>query len=222
MVHSDYLRKKVAAVFPGPLKKIHLAYEPHTELPIVSKADLKLPEDRLLALTIGHVNTNKRVKSVIQCLADHPDLARRIYYRICGQIEPSYRGELDALIRRLGLSGTVHLSGHASDIDVRSCFHWADLCVNLRFPAMEGASASLAEMMLYGKAGIVTDTGVYSEIPEDCVLKVNPGNEAEDLARALRQLVDSADLRRKWARRRRGSLAKTSARPGMRINCLRF
>ncbi len=207
VVHSDYLRKRVAEVFPGPLKKIHLAYETHGDLPIASKRELNLPEDRLLALTVGHVNANKRVGSVIQCLAANPDLANRIHYRICGQIEPAYRSELEDLIQRSGLSGTVRLSGHASDIDVRSCFHWADLCINLRFPATEGASASLAESMLYGKAAIVTDTGVYSEIPNDCLLKIRPDHEMEDLARALRQLIGSPDLRKQF-----GGAAQTFAR----------
>ncbi len=195
VVHSDYLRAKVAPVFPGPLKKIHLAYEPHSELPVLSRKELNLPEDRLIALTVGHVNTNKRIARVIECLANNPDLASRIYYRVCGHIEPSYRRELETLIQRSRLSATVNLSGQASDIDVRSCFHWADLCINLRYPAMEGASASLAESMLYGKAAIVTDTGVYSEIPDNCVLKVRPDRESEDLASALRRLMDSADLR---------------------------
>lgn len=195
VVHSDYLARHVAAAFPGPLTKIHLAYEPHSALPVLSKRELNLPENKLLLLTVGRVNANKRVQSVIQCLADHPDLASQIHYQVCGDIEPSYRAALEGLIGRLGLSETVRLNGHTSDIDVRSCFHWADVCINLRFPAMEGASASLAELMLYGKAGIVTDTGVYAEIPNDCVLKVRPDHEAEDLSRALRLLIENPNLR---------------------------
>ena len=197
VVHSDYLARHVAGAFSGPLRKIHLAYEPQSALSILSKRELNLPENKLLLLTVGQVNANKRVRSVIQCLADHPDLASQVHYRICGDIEPSYRAELEVLIHCLGLSGTVRLNGHTSDIDVRSCFHWADVCINLRFPAMEGASASLAELMSYGKPGIVTDTGIYAEIPDDCVLKVRPDHEAEDLSRALRLLIESADLRKK-------------------------
>jgi hypothetical protein len=50
--------------------------------------------------------------------------------------------------------------------------------------------------MLFGKATIVTDTGVYSEIPDACVWKVRPPHEAEDLKQGLRELVKNRELRR--------------------------
>src|SRR6185312_17337484 len=74
VVHSDYLARHVVAAFSGPLRKIHLAYEPHSALPVLSKRELNLPEEKLLLFTVGHVNANKRIQSVIQCLADHRDL----------------------------------------------------------------------------------------------------------------------------------------------------
>jgi hypothetical protein len=42
--------------------------------------------------------------------------------------------------------------------------------------------------MLYGKPVIVTDTGCYSEFPDDCVIKVSPENELHHLAEALQRL----------------------------------
>jgi glycosyltransferase involved in cell wall biosynthesis len=55
----------------------------------------------------------------------------------------------------------------------------------LRFPALEAASASTIEAMLYGKAVIVTDTGFYRELPDDCVCKVAPNQEVSDLQKTL-------------------------------------
>ena len=66
---------------------------------------------------------------------------------------------------------------------------------------MEGGSASLAELMLYGKAGIVSNTGVYAEIPDDCVLKVRPEHEREDLARVLARVVADAHSRERLGAR---------------------
>ena len=43
--------------------------------------------------------------------------------------------------------------------------------------------------MSYGKAIIVTNTGFYSSIPSDCVLKVNLANEAQELAQHLERLI---------------------------------
>src|SRR6185437_13682278 len=49
---------------------------------------------------------------------------------------------------------------------------------------------------LFGKASIVTDTGVYSELPDDCVRKVRPEHELADFTRHLRDLVCNSNLRR--------------------------
>jgi hypothetical protein len=49
--------------------------------------------------------------------------------------------------------------------------------------------------MLYGKAVIVTDSGFYSELPDDCVRKISPENENDELRAALQFLCDRADDR---------------------------
>jgi len=43
--------------------------------------------------------------------------------------------------------------------------------------------------MSYGKAIIVTDTGFYSSIPSDCVLKVSLAREAQELAQYLEMVA---------------------------------
>jgi hypothetical protein len=50
--------------------------------------------------------------------------------------------------------------------------------------------------MLFGKAVIVTDTGVYRELPNNCVCKVRPERKLEDLARLMRKLASNVQLRK--------------------------
>ena len=83
----------------------------------------------------------------------------------------------------------MHVHGEVSDFELHWRFAEADVLACLRWPALEGASASCIEAMSYGKAIIVTDTGFYSSIPSDCVLKVNLAREAQDLAQHLEILV---------------------------------
>ena len=49
----------------------------------------------------------------------------------------------------------------------------------------------------------MTDVGFYSELPEDCVRKIRPGREAEQLAPVLRELIHDEGLRRSMGARGR-------------------
>jgi len=49
--------------------------------------------------------------------------------------------------------------------------------------------------MSYGKAVIVIDTGFYSSIPSDCVLKVSVAREAQELAQHLQLVVADVNAR---------------------------
>jgi glycosyltransferase involved in cell wall biosynthesis len=122
-----------------------------------------------------------------------------LLYVVVGGCQGPYGEKLLALRDHLGLRDQVRFTGYASDHLLQSYLAHADFCVNLRLPAMEGGSASCAEQMLYGKAIIVTDTGVYRDFPGYCVWKTRPESESADLDRAMRTLTANAELRRRLA-----------------------
>jgi len=66
--------------------------------------------------------------------------------------------------------------------------------------------------MLYGKAVVVTDVGFYRELPADCVVKIDPANEAAELAAALARLGEAGE------RRAMGERARTYARETFRAD----
>lgn len=203
VTHSRFFREKVERVFPGPVEDIPLAYPIHRDPPAVPRQALPVPAGRLLLLTVGNVNRNKRAEEVVEAIAADRAVAAKVFYLICGQVEPAARERLQGLIANRRLEDTVRLHGRVSASELHSLFLAADICINLRNPAMEGGSASLAEMMLYGKPGIVSDTGVYAEVPDGCVLKVRPEHEHEDLAAALASLVNDPGARRRLGVRAR-------------------
>jgi glycosyltransferase involved in cell wall biosynthesis len=65
----------------------------------------------------------------------------------------------------------------------------------LRWPSLEGGSASAIESMLYRKPTMVTDTGFYAEIPSDCVIKIAHEDEVANICSALEQLCSKPELR---------------------------
>jgi glycosyltransferase involved in cell wall biosynthesis len=196
ITHATFFRDEASRTAGAPITAIPLAYHADRDGPVLSRSELGSPEGRVLVVTTGHVNENKRGHVILQALAADPELARSIYYVFAGATDGPFGQELLELQQRLKLEDTVHFTGYASPTVLRSLLTHADFCVNLRWPAMEGGSASCAEQMLFGKATIVTDTGVYSELPDSCVLKVRPEHEMEDLMKHLRSLAGDPELRR--------------------------
>ena len=109
-------------------------------------------------------------------------------YVIVGACAPAYRRQLEAAIEDFGLTGVVRLTGEVSHQTLQSYLASADVFINLRFPAMEGASASAIEEMLYGKPLIVTNVGFYRELPDTAVIKIEPGAESQ-LTQVLERLL---------------------------------
>ena len=196
-------RKALAAVAHAAFYKQRLADSsagPVTVIPLASNAPANIARvqgqnGRVRILTVGVVNPNKRVEAVINAIAGSSMLRTRCEYNIVGSIEPSYRAKLKSLIADSGLLDAVHVHGEVSDFELHWRFAEADVLACLRSPALEGASGSCIEAMSYGKAIIVTDTGFYSSIPSDCVLKVSLAREAQELTQHLEMVVADVNER---------------------------
>ncbi|MEZ5351938.1 MAG: glycosyltransferase [Bryobacteraceae bacterium] len=189
ITHSEFFRSRVERVWAGPLRRLPLPYA------VERHDDKTLPRDRLgvepgrlVILTIGHVNPNKRVNAVIEALGRVRASVPAFQYVIAGPCPDAYRLDLEALARKSGVADAVTFAGRVSDQALHSLLEHADVCVNLRYPVIEGASASVIEEMLYAKPVIVSDVGFYAELPTDAVRKVDP-HSVDHLAAALRDLL---------------------------------
>ena len=137
----------------------------------------------MLILIIGRVNANKRIDSVLRAIGTSPQLQNTAILRLVGHIESNVQARLSALAHSLGVR--LLISGEVDDATLAHAIERSDVVCCLRFPPLEAASASTIEAMLYGKAVIVTDTGFYRELPDDCVCKVRPDHEVGDLQETL-------------------------------------
>ena len=193
---SGFLAGMVQAQALCPVAKLFLPYNFYDQ-PVPGEADktaLGVPRDKLLLLSVGQVNPNKRIEAVLEVLGQDAELAARVQYVVIGRFtHPAYREKLDQLVRQYRLANVVRLLGQQSDEVLYQYLSSADLCINLRNPAMEGASASLVEALYFGRPLLVSDTGCYREVPDGCVLKVPLQNEVPSLHKLLRDLIgDSA------------------------------
>lgn len=199
ITHSVWAGRRVEETVAGLVRTLFLPYEVPKTLEGVEAA-IAAPAGRIMAVTAGAINPHKRVDAVIRVLGEHGDLRERLFYRVVGPIEEQYRRTLMALVQEYNLHNIIQFCGHVSDEKFAACLRGADICVNLRWPTTEAASASLVEQMLYAKPVIVSNAGFYSELPDDCVCKVSPACESVELARALRNLVRNGELRQQLGR----------------------
>lgn len=189
VTHSNWGIARVISACAGPVRVAALPFEvpePAINAPRNSASPLHL-------LTLGHVNENKRAKSVIDAIGSNRRLRQAVVYDIVGPIEPEVSEALRA--HALKHDVQVNITGRVSDEELAHYVGEAAVCLCLRWPTLEAASGSTIECLLNGKATVVTDFGFYQELPDDCVIKIAVDDEVAGIGRTLESLVSSAELR---------------------------
>jgi glycosyltransferase involved in cell wall biosynthesis len=200
ITHAEFYRAIVSERIGCPTACLPLAYDTPcvSELPKTAS-----PTDKLTILTVGAVNANKRYEAVIRALAESPLLRERCRYRVVGAASPAQQRMIQLALQAQPQQLEVTLTGQVPRQQLERELAEADIISCLRYPALEGASASVVEGLLSGKPVIVCDTGCYQEIPDDLVMKVAPDREHTQLTRALEHIVNDpaqATARAKRAR----------------------
>lgn len=209
IVHSNYHKKYVEQFYKGDTIVLPLIYI-NEQLAIQGQAKdfTGYQGDKIHILTVGNVNENKRVHILIQLLGENPQLAEYFDYTIIGSTatNKTYYNYLVKLVARYNLYEQVRFLGFVEQEELIHYYLDADLMLNLRFPAYEGASASIIEQMSLGKACIVSNNGVYAELPDEAVLKIRSEDEQTELKQILYRILNEKDLLNKT-----GSCAKKYA-----------
>jgi glycosyltransferase involved in cell wall biosynthesis len=183
IIHSNFGAERVLASCPGPVKTVPLAYD----VLDIDSVSYPRAHETLQLLTIGHMNPNKRVESVIKAIGTSALLRKKVTYTLAGFIEDKVADEWSLLAKRLGVR--LVILGELDDVKLSSVVQRSDVICCLRWPCLEGSSASAIEAMLNAKAVIVTNAGFYQELPDSYVFKVSPQNELFDLNVILEKMV---------------------------------
>jgi len=196
IVHSEYVAARIKRLGVIPVQKLELPCEALRGVKLQGRKELGLSENDFVVVSAGHINRNKRIHSVLEAIAASPALRRSTKYIVIGPSDPGYQMELDRLVASNKLQCIVQFSGFVSDEILESYLSNANVCVNLRFPSLEGASGSALEQMMHGKPLIVSRSGWFNELPEDVAIKVDPADEVKGVRDGLLTLLESPDRRR--------------------------
>jgi glycosyltransferase involved in cell wall biosynthesis len=191
VAHSSFYADRLRQSCGGPVVVMPLAYNALSDFqPLAGREQ----SSDVTVLTIGHVNQNKRVESVIRAIGSSDVLRERCRYHVVGLVTDQERERLKGVARAVSFQN-LQITGEVSNRILRAEIEAADLICCLRWPVLAGGSASAVEAMLSGRPVIVTDAGFARDLPDDLVFKVDPQRELGALTRQLTRLVLDPALR---------------------------
>jgi len=191
VAHSSFYADRLERCCGGPVLITPLAYNALADFqPLAGRKQ----NSKVSVLTVGHVNQNKRVESVIRAIGGSDMLRELCHYHVVGLVSDQERDRLLAVARAVSFH-ELEITGQVSDQTLRAEIEAADVICCLRWPVFEGGSASAVEAMLSGRPVIVTDAGFFSDLPDDFVFKVDPKCELSSLTMQLTRLVLDPGLR---------------------------
>ena len=103
---------------------------------------------------------------------------------------------IDKIILQKGLQNRVLKTGYCSLEKIIDYLAIADFCVNLRYPTAGETSGSVLRIMAAKKPVIVSTTGWFSELPNECCIKINVDESEEKmLFESMVRLASNEELR---------------------------
>src|SRR5512139_3104830 len=158
----------------------------------VARARLGLPENTKVLISVGGLVERKGMHRVIDCLpallGQHPDL----HYLIVGGgcPEGDLRAELDAQVKRLGLTGRVRFLGELPPAELKWPLSAADVFVLAT--RNEGWANVFLEAMACGLPVVATDVGGNREVVcRDDLGVVVPFGDARALEDAIARALEA-------------------------------
>jgi glycosyltransferase involved in cell wall biosynthesis len=182
IAHAGHYAGRLRAACPGPVAVIPLVCTA-TDFPPPPP-----PSGRMVVSTVGHANANRRIDQITLAIGASPILRCRCRLRVIGEITSEERGRLEYLAQ-LSKIAPIEFTGWIDNDELWWRLRDVDAICCLRDPILEGASASLLLALASGRPTLVSHHGCYAEIPEDAVMRCEPGAEAFAVMRHLEQLL---------------------------------
>lgn len=190
IVHSDSSRIRFEEIAPGvAVRRIRHHVTPRTS----GRQRATIQKDGPVRIaSFGLINPDKGIERALRALAKLRD-GHDFRYTLVG--EPNSYFDVRELVRRYNLEDRVEITGHVTLEEFERRIGETDIALNLRERTVGETSGSLCRLMAAGVTAIVSDTGWFSELPGDAVVKLDAGDHADALLEAfLKRLIEDRDL----------------------------
>ncbi len=165
----------------------------------------------IVLLAVGSLVPRKGYDVLVAALAELKGLPWRLVIAGDRSRDAATADRLDAEIRRLGLAGRIEMLGVVPDARLPELYAGADVFV---LPSrFEGYGMAFSDAIAHGLPVIGTTAGAIPDtVPTGAGLLVPP-DDAAALVRALRQLIEQPDARRRLAAGARAAAARLPSWP---------
>jgi glycosyltransferase involved in cell wall biosynthesis/2-polyprenyl-3-methyl-5-hydroxy-6-metoxy-1,4-benzoquinol methylase len=202
LVHSDWSRERFERIAPGvPVRRVNHHITPDTAAGLTHNTAAELTRDASDAggpvriASFGLITPDKGIERALRALAA---LRERHDFRYTLVGDPNSYFDVRARVRECGLEDRVEITGHVSLEEFERRMLDTDIVLNLRERTVGETSGSLCRVMAAGVCAVVSAVGWFGELPDAAVVKVDPGEHADELLRAyLKRLIEDAPLRRR-------------------------
>jgi glycosyltransferase involved in cell wall biosynthesis len=197
IVHSDYAKKLLLQKdIKRNVRKI-LSYAQIKEIVDISEIRKRLfiDQDKIVISAFGHIHETKRTMPILKAFKNISIYNDQAVLYLVGKPSPSIKSELERYILANNLSHRVTITGYTDLNTFEDYIDVTDISLNLRYPYNGETSGSLMRILSKGKCSIVNDLGSFSEIPEDCCVKLkspeflSESDEIDMITEKLKELV---------------------------------
>lgn len=199
IVHSEYARNKIldtGLIAPERIAHINLIEQIAEDAVIIDKDRLyskfSIPKDAVVICAFGSIQDTKLNRET--CCAVK-NIASKYSKKICYVMV----GKGDYVDDELE-DGLIIKTGFTELDEFNSFIRYADIIINLRNPTLGETSAAMLRTLQMGKVCITNNGGWFSELPDDCVCKIELDNVEKNIEMALTELLSDDDRRAQMSR----------------------
>jgi len=203
IVHSEYSKEKL--LYKDICRNVqvirHYAKIEERIDPAQVKEKYRYNENDIIIASFGHIHENKRSMPALKAFCRLAQKYENVLFLFAGKMDLALEKGFKSYVQKNNLTNKVKVTGYIDLDTFIDYIDLADICVNLRYPYNGETSGSLMRVLAKGKCIIVNDIGSFSEIPNDCCIKLpSAGTLTEDeeldcIHQALEKLVDNPELR---------------------------
>jgi len=205
IVHSKWAKKQILLRnIEANVKHINLytkipdySFDKSNEVKQSARKKLQIPAQDTVIAAFGFISETKRsmpsLIAIKRVITEFPG-TKMIYV---GQIADELKDDFFSFIQQNNLQNYVSVTGFISLETFLLYIDAADICLNLRFPYQGETSAALMRILAAGKCVIINDIGSFSEIPDECCVKIlSPENmfleeEGQIIYNAIKELINN-------------------------------
>lgn len=174
IVHSDYAKRKL---LNKDISKNVARIPLYTKIEEVqNKVKLRekygLDKDEFIIASFGFVSDTKRIDKALEAFSIVVKEKSNIRYLLVGEASKDMEKQINNFCEDKNIKSKVNITGFTKLEEFIDYIGICDVCINLRYPYNGETSASLMRILGAGKPVIVSDIGSFSEIPDECCVKV--------------------------------------------------